>query len=57
LNSGIVTNWSKAPPSLPWVTIVITVACLLARLMYAFISPLEQQAMIEIAGAAPADTA
>ncbi len=57
MNSGIVTNWSKAPPPLPWVTIAITIICLLARLMYQFISPLEQHAMIEIAGATPSSIA
>jgi membrane associated rhomboid family serine protease len=57
LNSGIVTNWSKAPPPLPWVTVAITVVCLLARLMYAFISPLAQQAMVELTGATPSATA
>jgi len=41
----------------PWVVICITMASLLAKLAYAFLTPLEQQIMIEAAGAAPKTTA
>jgi membrane associated rhomboid family serine protease len=57
LNSEIVTNWSQRPPAAPWVTTVISLLCLAAALLYAFLPPLAQQAMIELAGAVPAHTA
>jgi membrane associated rhomboid family serine protease len=51
--SDIVTNWSRRPPSSPWVTLVISLLCLFAALVYASLSPLVQQAVIETAGAIP----
>lgn len=57
MNYGIVSNWSKAPPPVPWVIICITMGSLLAKLAYTFLTPLEQQIMIEAAGAAPRATA
>lgn len=57
MDYGIVTNWSKAPPPVPWVTIAVCLLCLLGMLFYQAMSPLEQQALIGVAGAAPAETA
>ena len=57
MDSGILTKWSKEPPPVPWMTIVITIICVLARLAYSILSPLEQQAIIDVAGAVPSDTA
>jgi len=57
MDTGIVSNWSRTPPPEPWVTIVITIVCLLAMLAYQAMSPLEQQALIDVAGAVPSDTA
>ncbi len=54
--SDIVTNWSRRPPASPWVTLMISLACLFAALLYASLSPLVQQAVIEMAGAIPART-
>lgn len=57
MDSGILTNWPKAPPPVPWMTIVLTIICVLVRLAYSILSPLEQQAIIDVAGAVPSDTA
>jgi membrane associated rhomboid family serine protease len=57
MDSGIVSNWSKAPPPVPWVIISITLFSLIGMLIYSLISPMQQQAMIDIAGAVPSDTA
>ena len=57
MQAGIVSNWSKTPPPVPWVTIVLTIICVLARLVFSTMSPMEQQAIIDVAGAVPADTA
>jgi len=57
MDHQIVTNWSKAHPPVPWVTIWICLVCLLAMTFYQAMTPMEQQALISIAGAAPADTA
>ena len=57
MNSGIVSNWSKAPPPVPWVIISITFISFLGMLIYALISPIQQQAMIDVFGAVPSETA
>ena len=56
MNTQIVSNWSKTPPPVPWTTIGISLVCLLGMLTYQSMTPLEQQAFIDIAGAIPADT-
>lgn len=53
MGAGIVTNWSAGPPHSPIVTIVISLACLFALLMYSGLSPMMQQAMIESLGMEP----
>jgi membrane associated rhomboid family serine protease len=57
LNNGIVTNWSENLPHLPYVTIGFTLACLFAFGVYVGLSPLMQQAMIDIGGMIPAQIA
>ena len=54
MNSGIVTNWSENPAYLPFVTIGFTFACLFAFVVYIGLSPLMQQAMIDVGGMIPA---
>lgn len=51
---AIVTNWSKGSPHAPFVTIGISLVCLLALLVYSALNPLMQQAMIDIFGMKPA---
>ena len=57
MKSGIVSSSSKSPPAIPWVIIVITFIAVLGMLMYMLITPMQQQAMIDVAGAVPADVA
>lgn len=42
---------------MPWVVIGVTLLCVLAKLAYTLLGPLQQQIMIEAAGAAPSGTA
>jgi membrane associated rhomboid family serine protease len=56
LNNGIVMNWSDSPPHPPFATIYCTLLCLLAFLMYSGLSPLMQQAMIDVGGMNPSQT-
>ncbi len=53
MNNGIVTNWSENPPHPPFVTIGISLVCILALLIYTGLSPVMQQAMIEMGGMQP----
>jgi membrane associated rhomboid family serine protease len=53
VNNGIVTNWSENPPHPPFVTIGISLLCILALLIYTGLTPVMQQAMIEIGGMQP----
>jgi membrane associated rhomboid family serine protease len=54
LDGAIVRNWSKGSPHAPFVTVGISLVCLFALLVYAGLSPLMQQAMIEVLGMRPA---
>jgi len=54
LSNGIVTNWSVGPPHSPYVTIGISLLCGFSLLLYSSLSPLLQQAMIDILGMRPA---
>jgi membrane associated rhomboid family serine protease len=54
LNGGIVTNWSVGPPIPPYVTIGISLLCGFSLLVYSGLSPLLQQAMIDVLGMRPA---
>jgi membrane associated rhomboid family serine protease len=54
LSNGIVTNWSVGPPHSPYATIGISLLCGFSLLLYSGLSPLLQQAMIDILGMRPA---
>jgi membrane associated rhomboid family serine protease len=53
LNNGIVTNWSENPPHPPFVTISISLLCIFALFVYTGLSPMMQQAMIDLGGMQP----
>lgn len=53
MNNGIVTNWSESPPHPPFVTISIGLLCIFALLIYTGLSPVMQQAMIDVGGMQP----
>jgi membrane associated rhomboid family serine protease len=53
LANGIVTNWSGNPPHPPFVTISISLLCIFALLVYLSLSPVMQQAMIDVGGMQP----
>ena len=53
MSGGIVTNWSVGPPHPPYVTIGISLLCSLFLLLYSGLSPMMQQAMIDILGMRP----
>jgi len=53
VNNGIVTNWSENPPRPPFVTVGISLLCVLALVIYSGLSPVLQQAMIEMGGMQP----
>ena len=57
MNSPIVTNWSESSAHPPFVTIGISLVCLIALLGYSSLSPMMQQAMIDVTGMQPAATA
>jgi membrane associated rhomboid family serine protease len=57
LDGAIVRSWSKGPPHAPFVTVAISLVCLFALLVYAGLSPLMQQAMIDVLGMRPAEIA
>lgn len=54
MSNGIVTNWSENPPHPPFVTIGISLVCIFALLIYTGLTPVMQQAMIEMGGMQPA---
>ncbi len=53
MNYGIVTNWSEHSPHPPFVTISISLVCILALFIYTGLNPLMQQAMIDMGGMQP----
>jgi membrane associated rhomboid family serine protease len=53
MNSGIVTNWSDAGPPRPYATLGITLICVVLLAIYFFVSPMLQQAMIDMGGMQP----
>lgn len=53
MNQGIVTPWPDHRPHPPFVTISISLMCILALLVYTGLSPVMQQAMIEVGGMEP----
>ena len=53
MSNGIVTNWSETPPHPPFVTISISLLCIFALFIYIGLTPVMQQAMIEVGGMQP----
>ncbi len=53
MNSGIVTNWSEARPAHPYATVGISLLCVSLLGLYHLLSPILQQAMIDVAGMQP----
>ena len=53
MNSGIVTRWSKPPTRFPWVTLTISLLCAVAKLLHSGMTPLAQNAMLELGGVLP----
>ena len=51
--NGIVSNWSDSPRHPPYVTVGIGLVCLAILLIYYGVSPVLQQAMIEVGGMHP----
>jgi membrane associated rhomboid family serine protease len=57
VETGIVTNWSKSPPRFPWVTLTFFLFCIGAKLLHSGMTPLAQNAMLELAGVSPSHLA
>ena len=57
MTNGIVTNWSESPPHPPFVTVAISLFCGFLLLIYSGLSPMMQQAMIDIVGMRPSSLA
>jgi membrane associated rhomboid family serine protease len=53
LQNAIVTNWSKAPPRFPWVTLTIFIICTAAKFLHSGATPLIQNAILELGGVLP----
>ncbi len=53
----IVTNWSDHPPHPPFIAISISLLCIFALVVYTSLSPVMQQAMIDVGGMQPSTTA
>ena len=54
MTAGIVTNWSAGLPHPPYVTIGLSLLCCFSLVVYSGLSPMMQQAMIDILGMQPA---
>jgi membrane associated rhomboid family serine protease len=57
VDTGIVTSWSKAPPRFPWVTLTLFLFCTAAKLLHSGMTPLAQNAMLELGGVLPSQLA
>lgn len=53
MDAGIVTNWSKPPVRFPWVTLTVFLFCIGLKLLHSGMSPLAQNAMLELGGVIP----
>ncbi len=53
MDSGIVKNWSETGPGHPYATVGLSLLCVALLGLYYLMSPLWQQAMIEIGGMQP----
>jgi membrane associated rhomboid family serine protease len=56
LDDGIVTNWSESPAHPPFITFGLILLSTLVFLLYSGMSPIMQQAVIDVAGMQPAGT-
>ena len=54
MNGTLVSSWPEKQLRPPYVTIGLTLVCLLLYLVYASLSPMAQQAMIDLSGMQPA---
>ncbi len=57
MDSGIVTNWSKSSPRFPWVTLTLFLFCTGVKLLLSGMTPLAQNAMLELGGVIPSQLA
>jgi len=57
VDSGIVTNWSKPALRFPWVTLTIFLLCTGIKLLHSAMTPLAQNAMLELGGVIPSQLA
>lgn len=55
MDTGIVTHWSKTRSTFPWVTVTIIFLCGGAKLLHMGMSPLAQQALLELGGVVPSE--
>ena len=53
----MVTNWSKAPPRFPWVTMTIFLGCVGIKLLQLGMPPMAWNAMLELVGVHPVQLA
>ena len=53
MNSGIVTNWSESRAGRPYATVGFSLICVVLLTLYFLISPILQQAMIDLGGMQP----
>jgi len=53
VDSGIVTNWSESRPGKPYATVVVSLLCLAMLVLYFLVTPMMQQAIIELGGMQP----
>jgi membrane associated rhomboid family serine protease len=53
MDAGIVTNWSRSQPRFPWVTLTVFLLCAGAKLLHSGMTPLAQNAMLELGGVLP----
>ena len=53
MDSVIVTNSSKSAPRFPWVTLTLFLFCIGVKLLHSGMTPLAQNAMLELGGVLP----
>jgi len=53
LQQGIVSQWSDKRPAKPYVTVAIAIICVILLGLYSLLSPIMQQALIEVGGMQP----
>ena len=53
MRGGIVTNWSQARSGHPYATVGVSLLCVALLGLYYLLSPIRQQAMIDLGGMQP----